>query len=725
MLVVRVPSHDSPVVASIIGQNGEEYGLSLTLGEHAVDQVRQLYQLDREAEEHLDVVWQVGYSIGPLWTVHSELRGPLELAGVQAHRQRLVPCLISCKPGRQPRSPHMTEMRILLEAIQLLLRALDQGEFEPTSAHDAGPVTLLTMRATAEGPRVSGERFDPGPPSFDLPPLPADSLDPSLPRLKERWVIAAPRLPAGIKGDDRSVHALIVVHDGPRRLVVQDTFFSDQFETAAARILAAFRGANEDRRPGLPAGVVFLHRGLLQRLAPLLAEVDVPSELGQLDDHPAFADLIQALIGEGSPFEHIESSIDPDDLEGWKRADRAACEILVERVEASGRDGDRARSRYFGTAERADELLDAGHDLMAEVAYYEWLFAWYRPHRNSKSVLERELPRLDLPAPIRLLLERRADARVSLFRIQDVIPGLSFEALDIATGESFRVMDHLLSQSVDPGLCIPLRLIPAGDFLFPGIAGPPLPSGRVSEALVWLERQGLPLIPENLRDAPHLLGRLWAYYVDCIQNAPPPQLCNTDGDPLEWHTALFTVEDRRKVLVGLERRPDVEYDEEDRAHRWLQRQNSTLLGTIRLRSRDLTVEVNSARRYEECKAWLTRIPGVRLKKVTHRAIESLADLPSTKPLPSVGGGPSPDLLQSLAEMIREQSFAWLDESIPALKQQTPRHAVQAAAGRRRVAQLIRAMADVPGPDGTVLPVPREEMLRELGIAEEGRGAGER
>jgi hypothetical protein len=57
----------------------------------------------------------------------------------------------------------------------------------------------------------------------------------------------------------------------------------------------------------------------------------------------------------------------------------------------------------------------------------------------------------------------------------------------------------------------------------------------------------------------------------------------------------------------------------------------------------------------------------------------------------------PVLRQVLAEFIADQERRWLDESIPALRGRTPRHAAGDPVGREQLEQLLASFPE-PGPD---------------------------
>jgi hypothetical protein len=66
------------------------------------------------------------------------------------------------------------------------------------------------------------------------------------------------------------------------------------------------------------------------------------------------------------------------------------------------------------------------------------------------------------------------------------------------------------------------------------------------------------------------------------------------------------------------------------------------------------------------------------------------------------------------KLIRKRCLGWLDEHIPALGGLSPRVACATAEGSRKVERMIRGYPNPAGMPG--VEVPREEMLRELGMA---------
>ena len=76
---------------------------------------------------------------------------------------------------------------------------------------------------------------------------------------------------------------------------------------------------------------------------------------------------------------------------------------------------------------------------------------------------------------------------------------------------------------------------------------------------------------------------------------------------------------------------------------------------------------------------------------------------------------TPELISSLEEMFRKHYMNWLDEPLPILDDKTPRQACKTKAGKQKVAMLIRTIPQPVGNDGVEIDIPRQEMLRSLGL----------
>jgi hypothetical protein len=141
------------------------------------------------------------------------------------------------------------------------------------------------------------------------------------------------------------------------------------------------------------------------------------------------------------------------------------------------------------------------------------------------------------------------------------------------------------------------------------------------------------------------------------------------------------------------------------------------LGRIEFVGDELVLTVNSARRFETARKWLTKLPGVSFRNVTTQSVEPGADRPldsrisKTQPVEI-----RPEMAKGLQEMIDKQYMKWIDTPLPILGGKTPRQACRTDAGREQVTMLIRTMSDPMGQ--APIHVPRQAMLQELGLASE-------
>jgi hypothetical protein len=172
-------------------------------------------------------------------------------------------------------------------------------------------------------------------------------------------------------------------------------------------------------------------------------------------------------------------------------------------------------------------------------------------------------------------------------------------------------------------------------------------------------------------------------------------------------------------------REDIDYDDQEDEFVWSKDNTGNkavgetiTLGRIEIIGDELVLTTNSAKRLMGGRQWLEKLPGVAFNDVqTRRWNEAERDLPLDERI----SGPepvemTPELADSLQEMMNKHYMGWLDTPIPALSNKTPRQAVKTMAGRQEVTMLIRTMADPIGP--VPIQVPRKAMLEELGLAKE-------
>jgi len=225
------------------------------------------------------------------------------------------------------------------------------------------------------------------------------------------------------------------------------------------------------------------------------------------------------------------------------------------------------------------------------------------------------------------------------------------------------------------------------------------------------------------------VSRLWPWLDDCLHDTPLPALQTTDGEELIFHTATFSVDDPDAVRAALDAREDVDPTEHDGEHIWFKETDRNTqghlgdyitLGRLELTDRELVLHVNSAERLARAQHWLTAIPGVSLRDVAIEEVDPQKMVKQARRATAPGGEEptelTPEIEARVQTFIHNHYMQWLDTSIPALNDATPREASRTPDGRRQVAERIRTMGTCQGPVPT--EPPRREMLAELGLADE-------
>jgi hypothetical protein len=196
----------------------------------------------------------------------------------------------------------------------------------------------------------------------------------------------------------------------------------------------------------------------------------------------------------------------------------------------------------------------------------------------------------------------------------------------------------------------------------------------------------------------------------------PPELRNTDGDPLSLQELYFEIEspgaafDQLKGLAAqvddADLLQDAEWDSDGHLHAvefpWLQDGQSsgpaprhTVLGHLRIEGRRLIASVNSQNRAERIRAEIearlgqqARYQASDIQSVTSllREAESQSGRPQPDDIESLSA--PPEVQQEVEQMLEAHWRDWVEMTLPALGGQTPMEAVQDADGREMVIALL-------------------------------------
>jgi hypothetical protein len=308
----------------------------------------------------------------------------------------------------------------------------------------------------------------------------------------------------------------------------------------------------------------------------------------------------------------------------------------------------------------------------------------------------------------------------SFYEIQETRPGKGYRLKDILRGTVSDVIEKTGSENTR-----------RGDILF----------GRVVQidSMAMLIGCGTVLIPPNMKpglirfrqwlaesDGPITSSTLYEYdleirefYFDIFSSLMrPPELQNTDGDPLIFHKVYYEIDspevafERLKALSIInseaELREAAELDKSGRimrveipwgrkGHKKNAALDNTILGQLAIDDRRLEAEVNSARRAEMIRKEIETRLGKHARYLTTEIQSPDAALKTLREREGGMPGQSPDqdeLMQipEVREQLKKTLFAhwknWVDEKIPALGHMTPRQAVKELDGRESVEALL-------------------------------------
>jgi len=442
-----------------------------------------------------------------------------------------------------------------------------------------------------------------------------------------------------------------------------------------AQVLA-LHASGDPRKPEVRVAVEALEAGEDEPVEPIAAPEAVRSLA-----------IIEEIAGDDAA--ELDRPPEPDDLEGWLRAEDALVRRFVRDAEGDNAITRKALRTFFGEDADADALMERPG---VRAAMFEWLWTEYRAKKGLRTLAERYLDG-ELSEAERQLLRGRVESRPSFYRVES-IDGETTALADLVHGGTVTVWATGVAELSAPDVVVAGRVRPAGDFQVLDPWSPPLAPGIAERAFAFLEQQGLALTAEGIATRGHLIGRLWDWIAR--KRELSINLQNNDGDPLEIHCASFTVANPAALESALAARDDMAapaHSEVDWL--WVQRDRDgleTYLAELELAGDRLVVHVNSARRFARVREWLEQIPGVAFEASEQREID-LAKAGARGRWTSTGERP-PAVGELLKQKLRAQYMAWIDQPIPALGGKTPRELSNTEVGQREVRRIIRNLPRV-------------------------------
>lgn len=326
----------------------------------------------------------------------------------------------------------------------------------------------------------------------------------------------------------------------------------------------------------------------------------------------------------------------------------------------------------------------------------------------------------------RQYLEQADKEAFSFFEILEIRPGEGFKLRDILTDRQFQVSERMGSQNVEVGSFLFGKVVQidriavldaCSDIMFPmdwKITVLQLKQGLKKES-------GGPLTVDDLVDYDPDIRSLYREMRERAVNPKPPQLTNTDGEPLSFHKLIFDLdapeavfeklhvmtfsETKETLLEGAERDSsgkliNIEFPWLKRGNRANKGASNTVLAHLTIEQGKLTVDVNSAERAQKAKKKVEQLAGslVRYKttliepleaKLKESRARSSATVMIQKSEEQAELMKDPEIRAKIQEMTRKHLESWGDQKIPALGNRTPKQAVKTPEGREMVETLLK------------------------------------
>ena len=339
---------------------------------------------------------------------------------------------------------------------------------------------------------------------------------------------------------------------------------------------------------------------------------------------------------------------------------------------------------------------------------------WYELERAGK-LLEME----------RAFLEQATTQPVSFHEVLSSEAGEGMVIRDVLIGTEAEVIERTASRSLQRGDIVYAQVWNLQGISILGCTAPiGIPPSWKAEVIGLRKKLRKRIARQNREMAAEDLVR----YADEIRLTyltirdglnTPPQLANTDGDPLVFHTLNFRIESAEEALEALgplavgrtkeELLDEAEFYEEGRVQSvefdWLKKGNAkisswdnTILGSIKIAGHSLIAEVNSEKRAKRLRAEIEKRLGA---SATHQSTvaRTVDEMLAKSPKQDRGRAKvdeeivddllrDPEVRKQLQETVQKQVEAWANQKIPILGGRTPMQAARDPDGREIVESLL-------------------------------------
>ena len=324
-----------------------------------------------------------------------------------------------------------------------------------------------------------------------------------------------------------------------------------------------------------------------------------------------------------------------------------------------------------------------------------------------------------------MLLEQATTQPLSFYEVVQSRPGEGLLLKDLLIGGETEVIEHSASRELRAGDLVYGQIWDEQEFKTLGSSAPVVipPSEKVviirlrQDLRKKVARERRNLTRDDLARHASFIRSTYLEIRDVLRR--PPQLANTDGDPLLFHTLTFQIGSadaafeavaslavgcsREELLDEAERGPDgklrsVTIDWIREGNRRMKSWENTILGHIKISEGRLVAEVNSEKRARRLRKEIEERLGSRAVHqgtLAHTVEELVKTAPKEKSRKDEDREAEfqailrdPEVQRQIQAKLQKQMEQWVHEKLPALDGRTPLEAVRDPDGREMVEALL-------------------------------------
>jgi SEC-C motif/Antitoxin Xre/MbcA/ParS C-terminal toxin-binding domain len=330
-----------------------------------------------------------------------------------------------------------------------------------------------------------------------------------------------------------------------------------------------------------------------------------------------------------------------------------------------------------------------------------------------------------LTAMERMFLEQATTQPLSFYEVVWSEPGERVLVRDALIGGETEVIERSGSLNLEPGDLLFAQIWHEPELSVFGSSAPiRIPPDKKIEVIELRKKLKRRIARQNRYLTPHDLLRyadlIRATYLEIRDHLfAPPVLCNTDGDPLLFHTLTFRIESTQAAFdalaplaVGCSREElldDAELDDAGKPRKvnidWIKEGNrkfktwdNTILGHIKISDGLVTAEVNSENRAKRLRKEIEKRLGAM---AVHEStlVQTLEEMKKITPPESAEDKElrdremeamlrDPEVRKQMQAFMQKQVESWVHQKIPALGGRTPLEAVRDPDGKEMVEALL-------------------------------------